>query len=166
VKSEPASISSWDIRIMQKEGAMKMRDLRRMASIALPVIMAVLSVGLSAVLAGESSTTEGQTPSSQVPGQGSGSASQKDREAPPARELDLRTTSIEDILLQKGAITKDEWIRIRAGQEYKAADQTRRLDSLEEWKNKTELLPILRDKVNFGLNALQFLYGHVNARVP
>ena len=60
----------------------------------------------------------------------------------------------------------DEWIQIRAEQEYKAADQTRRLDSLEDWKYKTEILPILRDKVNFGLNALQFLYGHTNAHVP
>ncbi len=74
--------------------------------------------------------------------------------------------SLEDLLLQKGTITKDEWLRIRAEQEYKTAEQTRRLDNLEDWKNKTEVLPILRDKVNFGLNALQFLYGHVNANVP
>ena len=59
----------------------------------------------------------------------------------------------------------DEWIQIRAEQEYRSADQSRRLDSLEDWKLKTELLPILRDKVNFGLNALQFLYGHTNAQV-
>ncbi|MBX3328638.1 MAG: hypothetical protein U0223_17180 [Nitrospira sp.] len=74
--------------------------------------------------------------------------------------------SLEDLLLQKGTITKDEWLRIRAEQEYTVADQTRRVDSLEDWKSKTEVLPILRDKVNFGLNALQFLYGHVNANVP
>ena len=60
----------------------------------------------------------------------------------------------------------DEWIQIRAEQEYRVADQSRRIDSLEEWKSKTELLPMLRDKVNFGLNALQFLYGHINAHVP
>ncbi|MFO0698362.1 MAG: hypothetical protein U0236_03970 [Nitrospira sp.] len=74
--------------------------------------------------------------------------------------------SLEDLLLQKGTITKDEWLRIRAEQEYKTAEQTRQLDNLEAWKSKTEVLPILRDKVNFGLNALQFLYGHVNANVP
>jgi hypothetical protein len=74
--------------------------------------------------------------------------------------------SLEDLLLQKGTITKDEWLRIRAEQEYKAADQTRRLDSLEDWKGKSEVLPILRDKVNIGLNALQFLYGHIDAKVP
>ncbi len=95
----------------------------------------------------ESSATEGEGPS-------------------PAIELPPGGTSIEDLLLQKGSITMDEWIQIRAEQEYKGADQERRLDSLEEWKSKTELLPMLRDKVNFGLNALQFLYGHVNADVP
>jgi hypothetical protein len=84
----------------------------------------------------------------------------------PVRELPPGGTSIEDLLLQKGTITMDEWIQIRAEQEYKIADQTRRLDSVEEWKTKTELLPMLRDKVNFGLNSLQFLYGHVNASVP
>ncbi|MBS0164764.1 MAG: hypothetical protein JSR29_01655 [Nitrospira sp.] len=76
------------------------------------------------------------------------------------------TISLEDLLLQKGTITKDDWLRIRAEQEYQAAEQTRRLDNLEDWKSKAEGLPILRDKVNFGLNALQFLYGHVNAQVP
>ncbi|HMU54283.1 MAG TPA: hypothetical protein PKA61_04720 [Nitrospira sp.] len=84
----------------------------------------------------------------------------------PAKDLPPGGTAIEDLLLQKGAITMDEWIQIRAEQEYRVADQSRRIDSLEEWKNKTELLPILRDKVNFGLNALQFLYGHLDAQVP
>jgi hypothetical protein len=60
----------------------------------------------------------------------------------------------------------DEWIQIRAEQEYRLADQSRRIDSLEEWKNRTEVLPILRDKVNFGLNALQFLYSHLDAKTP
>jgi hypothetical protein len=86
--------------------------------------------------------------------------------SPPAKEYPLGGTSVEDLLLQKGTITMDEWIQIRAEQEYRVADQSRRVDSLEEWKNRTELLPILRDKVNFGLNALQFLYGHLDAKVP
>ena len=60
----------------------------------------------------------------------------------------------------------DEWIQIRAEQEYRSAEQARRIDAIEDWKNKTELLPILRDKVNFGLNALQFLYTHQDAEVP
>jgi hypothetical protein len=84
----------------------------------------------------------------------------------PVREYPLGGTSVEDLLLQKGTITMDEWIQIRAEQEYRVADQSRRIDALEEWKSKTELLPILRDKVNFGLNALQFLYGHIDAKVP
>ena len=82
------------------------------------------------------------------------------------REYPLGGTSVEDLLLQKGTITMDEWIQIKAEQEYRVADQSRRIDSLEEWKNKTEVLPILRDKVNFGLNALQFLYSHLDAHVP
>jgi hypothetical protein len=78
----------------------------------------------------------------------------------------LGGTTVEDLLLQKGAITMDEWIQIRAEQEYRVADQSRRIDSLEEWKTRTEVLPILRDKVNFGLNALQFLYSHLDAKTP
>jgi len=38
-----------------------------------------------------------------------------------------------------------------------------RLDIIEEWKEKVEKLPILTDKVNFGLNALQWLYSHQDA---
>ena len=60
----------------------------------------------------------------------------------------------------------DEWIQIRAEQEYKEAENSRRIDGIEDWKTRTELLPILRDKVNFGLNALQFLYTHQDAKVP
>jgi hypothetical protein len=84
----------------------------------------------------------------------------------PANDVPLGGMTVEDLLLQKGAITMDEWIQIRAEKEYQVADQSRRIDSLEEWKGKTELLPMLRDKVNFGLNALQFLYGHIDAKVP
>ena len=88
-------------------------------------------------------------------------------QGPPAGDQPAQgRVSLEDLLLQKGAITKDEWLRIRAEQEYQAFDQTRRLDTLEDWKSKTALLPILQDKVNFGLNALQFMYGHVDAKVP
>ncbi|MCC2644138.1 MAG: exported protein of unknown function, partial [Nitrospira sp.] len=75
-------------------------------------------------------------------------------------------SSIEDILLQKGSITMDEWIQIRAEQEYSGAENARRIDAIEDWKTRTELFPILRDKVNFGLNALQFLYSHQDAQVP
>jgi hypothetical protein len=75
-------------------------------------------------------------------------------------------TTVEDLLLQKGSITMDEWIQIRAEQEYSGAESARRIDAIEDWKTRTELLPMLRDKVNFGLNALQFLYSHQDAHVP
>ncbi|MDE3224743.1 MAG: hypothetical protein KGN30_04945 [Nitrospirota bacterium] len=38
-----------------------------------------------------------------------------------------------------------------------------RLDILEEWKEKVEKLPVLTDKFNTGLNALQWLYSHQDA---
>ena len=85
-------------------------------------------------------------------------------ESPRPQQLPPGGTSVEDLLLQKGTITMDEWIQIRAEQEYKGAENSRRIDGIEDWKTRTELLPILRDKVNFGLNALQFLYTHQDAR--
>lgn len=143
-----------------------MRESNRLACIAQLAALAVLAVGLPAAYAVESRPGQSQTPSSAVIAQRTDSPSPEGQSPLPARELPPGGTSIEDLLLQKGAITMDEWIQIRAEQEYKVADQTRRLDSLEDWKYKTELLPVLRDKVNFGLNALQFLYGHVDAHVP
>jgi hypothetical protein len=124
-----------------------------MAGIAQIAALALITGGLSAAYAEDPRPV--QSPAQDVTVQ-----------APAARELPPGGISVEDLLLQKGTITMDEWIQIRAEQEYKVADQTRRLDSVEEWKSKTELLPLLRDKVNFGLNALQFLYGHVDAKVP
>lgn len=41
----------------------------------------------------------------------------------------------------------------------------KRLSIMEEWKTKVEKLPILSNKVNFGLNALQFLYTHQDAKI-
>ena len=87
-------------------------------------------------------------------------------ESPGPQQLPPGGTSVEDVLLQKGTITMDEWIQIRAEQEYRGAENSRRIDGIEDWKTRTELLPILRDKVNFGLNALQFLYTHQDAKVP
>ncbi|HYQ61082.1 MAG TPA: hypothetical protein VEP29_08515, partial [Desulfatiglandales bacterium] len=116
--------------------------------------LALLTGGLSGAYAQEPQPVQPPSANSTLPA------------PPPSRELPPGGISIEDLLLQKGTITMDEWIQIRAEQEYRVADQTRRLDSMEEWKSKTELLPVLRDKVNFGLNALQFLYGHTDAKVP
>lgn len=116
-------------------------------------------------LAQESSTHQNQLPASIVTGQQTAPDTQTQGPSQ-AVQSQLGGISLEDLLLQKGSITKEEWLRIRAEQEYKAADQMRRLDNVEDWKSKTEVLPILRDKINFGLNALQFLYGHVDANVP
>lgn len=74
--------------------------------------------------------------------------------------------SLEDILLNKGTITMDEWIKIKAEEEYRGAGRDFRLDAIENFKTNVESLPILTDKVNFGLNALQWLYTHQDAHVP
>jgi len=143
-----------------------MRGFRRMAGIAQVMAWAVITGGLSAAYAGEVAPIQTPPPTSTITAQRSDTSSSQEQGPSPARELPPGGMSIEDLLLQKGTITMDEWIQIRAEQEYKVADQTRRLDSVEEWKSKTELLPMLRDKVNFGLNALQFLYGHTDAKAP
>lgn len=116
-------------------------------------------------LAEEVSTSTNSSPAPTTTAQQDDSVSEK-QGSPPVGPNTPGGISLEDLLLQKGTITKDEWLRIRTEQEYRAVDETRRFDALEEWKNKTEVLPILRDKINFGLNSLQFLYGHVNAAVP
>ncbi len=113
----------------------------------------------------ESSTSRDSSSAPKITGQQT-DPPQENQGPPPLSQSQPGGISLEDLLLQKGTITKDEWLRIRTEQEYKAVDETRRLDALEDWKSKTELLPILRDKINFGLNSLQFLYGHVNAAVP
>jgi hypothetical protein len=126
----------------------------------------VLSMFVGSAWAGEVQNGQGPTrppvlvAQTAEPGAGSG------RGLPETRELPPGGASIEDLMLQKGAITMDEWIQIKSEQEYRSADQVKRIDAIEDWKSKIELLPVLRDKVNFGLNALQFLYGHSNAQVP
>lgn len=140
-----------------------MSALREWGGIAQLTAVIMLTIGLSAAQAQDTPGTSSSPPRMTSPADSGASAGPSPS---PARELPPGGMSIEDLLLQKGTITMDEWLQIRAEQEYKAADQTRRLDTLEDWKYKTELLPILRDKVNFGLNALQFLYGHVDAHVP
>ncbi len=58
--------------------------------------------------------------------------------------------------------------RLQALEVWKARSEARnekRLDILEEWKEKIEKLPVLTDKVNVGLNALQWLYTHQDAHV-
>src|SRR6185295_16135378 len=72
-------------------------------------------------------------------------------------------TTVEDLLLEKGSITMDEWIRIKAEEEYRVAERDRAINVLEEWKAKIESLPVLNDKINVGMNALQWLYTHQDA---
>jgi len=133
------------------------------------LVAVVLAISTAVVhktaLAQEASTGQKQVPAPTLLAQQTGPEPQTQGPSP-AVQSSPSGISLEDLLLQKGTITKEEWLRIRAEEEYKVAEQSRRLDSLEDWKSKTEVLPILRDKVNFGLNALQFLYGHVDANVP
>ena len=81
-------------------------------------------------------------------------------------ETSVESTTLEELLLQKGAITMDDWIRIKSEQEYRLAEREKGIEILKEWKSKVENMPILTDKVNFGLNALQWQYYHQDAHVP
>lgn len=142
-----------------------METPQRVTAIRSLVGIMVLILFMNSAWAGEVQTSQGparpeiRVAQNAMPAPGSGQGLSGTRELPPGG------TSVEDLLLQKGSITMDEWIQIRSEQEYKSADQVRRIDAIEDWKSKTELLPMLRDKVNFGLNALQFLYTHNDARV-
>jgi hypothetical protein len=135
---------------------------------ALPSLLCSILVTMlvSLGVAGAGEIDQGRAPAPKLLAQKTDSSPSAVQEPSPAKDLPPGGTAIEDLLLQKGTITTDEWIQLRAEQEYRAADQSRRINALEEWKDKTEILPALRDKVNFGLNALQFLYGHVDAHVP
>ncbi len=137
------------------------------AQMILVTIFMATSIALvqQPLLAQETSTSQKPSQNPIVTAQQTDSPSEKQGSSPASQATPGRI-SLEDLLLQKGSITKEEWLRIRSEQEYQAVHQTRRLDNLEDWKSRTEVLPILRDKVNIGLNALQFLYGHVNANVP
>ena len=128
---------------------------------------AVLSLGLTASWA-DNSSGQGGDPHQPNPiaAQAMGPSPAGAGGPASSHEVPLGSTSIEDLLMQKGTITKEEWIQIRAEQEYKGGELDKRVDTLDEWKSRNELLPILRDKVNFGLNALQFLYTHQDAHVP
>lgn len=85
---------------------------------------------------------------------------------PPSSRPVPEAATVEDLLLEKGFITMDDWIRIKAEEEYRLAERERRIDILERWKSGLERAPILTDKINMGLNALQWLYTHQDANVP
>ena len=76
-------------------------------------------------------------------------------------QANIAQAGLEDILYEKGQITKEEWLKAKADQE-KAAEPT---DALGEWKKKVEKLAILSDKVNIGINALQMQYLNNDAPV-
>lgn len=58
---------------------------------------------------------------------------------------------LEDILYEKGQITKDEWLKAKADAEKAMAP----VEKVSEWQKKVSKLPILSDKFNIGLNVLQ-----------
>ena len=68
---------------------------------------------------------------------------------------------LEDILYEKGQITKEEWLKAKADQE-KAAEPT---NAMAEWQKKVSQLPILSDKFNIGVNALQPQFFSQDAHV-
>ena len=99
-------------------------------------------------------------------------------------QAEIGHAGLEDLLYEKGQITKEEWLKLQAdrekagpgGQGVQAPsspalgpDPVTNLDSrlgiVEEWKAKVERLPSLSGKFNIGLNALQFLYTHQDAHV-
>jgi hypothetical protein len=61
---------------------------------------------------------------------------------------------LEDILYEKGQITKEEWLKAKADAE-KAMGP---IEKISEWQKKVSKLPILSDKFNIGLNVLQVQY--------
>lgn len=65
-------------------------------------------------------------------------------------------SSIEDILYEKGQITKEEWIKAKAEKEKETGELT-------EWKKRVEKLPIISDKFNIGVNALQAQFFNQDA---
>jgi hypothetical protein len=99
-------------------------------------------------------------------------------------QAEIAQAGLEDLLYEKGQITKEEWLKLQADREKaglavqgaqapspstSVPDPVTNLDSrlsmVEEWKAKIERLPSLSGKFNIGLNALQFLYTHQDAHV-
>lgn len=99
-------------------------------------------------------------------------------------QAEIAQAGLEDLLYEKGQITKEEWLKLQADREkagpagqgaqapspsMSVPDPVTNLDSrlgmVEEWKAKIERFPSLSGKFNIGLNALQFLYTHQDAHV-
>ena len=99
-------------------------------------------------------------------------------------QAEIAQAGLEDLLYEKGQITKEELLKLQADREKAGPavqgaqapssatlgpDPVTNLDSrlgmIEEWKAKIEKLPSLSGKFNIGLNALQFQYTHQDAHV-
>ena len=99
-------------------------------------------------------------------------------------QAEIAQAGLEDLLYEKGQITKEEWLKLQADREkagpagqgaqgsspsMSVPDPVTNLDTrlgmVEEWKAKIERFPSLSGKFNIGLNALQFLYTHQDAHV-
>lgn len=77
-------------------------------------------------------------------------------------QANIAQAGLEDILYEKGQITKEEWLKAKADQE-KSAEPT---NALAEWQKKVSQLPILSDKFNIGVNSLQPQFFSQDAHVP
>jgi phosphate-selective porin O/P len=76
-------------------------------------------------------------------------------------QANIARAALEDILYEKGQITKEEWLKAKADQE-KAAEPT---NAMAEWQKKVSQFPILSDKFNIGVNALQAQFFSQDAHV-
>ena len=74
-------------------------------------------------------------------------------------QANIAHAGLEDILYEKGQITKEEWLKAKA-------DQEKSIGALEEGQKKVSLLPILSDKFNIGVNSLQPQFFSQDAHVP
>ena len=76
-------------------------------------------------------------------------------------QTNIAQAGLEDILYEKGQITKEEWLKAKSYQEKDAQP----MNDQAEWKKKVEKLAILSDKINIGINALQVQYLNNDAPV-
>jgi len=74
-------------------------------------------------------------------------------------QANIAQAGLEDILYEKGQITKEEWLKAKA-------DQEKSVGAIEESQKKVSQLPILSDKFNIGVNSLQPQFFSQDAHVP
>src|SRR5689334_25419854 len=134
---------------ISNRGEMEMRCLRATMCSGVLAASLILTMDLQIATAGSATNGPllGRTPTvvAQRADDTSSSTQGSGRELPPGG------MAIEDLLLQQGTITMDEWIQIGAGQEYRAAAKSRRGDAVTACNDTAELPPMLRVIVNFRL---------------